>query len=793
MTKNFVLLIFIFISIHLFSQSASSEINLNNINYNLIESEFITRLNKLRIDQKLNTLDNDNILKRAAADQANYQKEKHFLTHSQTNKGKETPQNRVFFYNGTHEFIGENCIKIPLKAEFKAKYSKNPITVKTYANAGEALFLGWKNSPGHYKNMIEPAYDLSGVAFSFDKDSSYLYCAQVFGSKPFVFGIEYVSPADAYGILENTASACQAFQSPEAQNALKSVELVYVGDSIYLRSEASSILQKFFNKPNDAIYFDIVQRKQFVCEKNNLLHGSAVHDGKMLQPILFSTIFKRSHIKDGKNLYAAICKLPKQFINNTKNDQLCYGFIKNGYACEYIFPVEIPRENLNMLDLYPKWIYIQNLEIQPDSFNGSLSFTIPFERGEVKLSEQKKKQLIDKLEIYKPFITTVDLQTFSSIEGNTDVNIKIQEQRAANIAEIIKNYSSNPLTFKTQTTENWDDFFALIENTEVAYLRKLSKEKIKEKLRSKALLDSLDYLLRINRTALLTIGLKAYIDNNSHPYLILAAYKKSIEQGDSLKAFNDQNKLLEYVTRSQFESKDILPIQIPLTKKFLPHITNYLAVTVKDDELFYSQFARVIALRASKIDENYLPVKFNLCIISLKYLNIFNDTLIPLPELETKMNECFKLGTSEDSIIVNHMWLNYSILSVYKNWTKHLYHNIDKHLANVKKYYPGAHISEAQAIKLGLLFNLYSRVDWTFDLLLPYLQNKTKNEDLVFLFVETYASFANTRLPAADWEKFLKKAKKMNPTRFYKWIDEVNYQLLRKPPVKKEFCEISNK
>ena len=139
------------------------------------------------------------------------------------------------------------------------------------------------------------------------------------------------------------------------------------------------------------------------------------------------------------------------------------------------------------------------------------------------------------------------------------------------------------------------------------------------------------------------------------------------------------------------------------------------------------------------------------------------------------------------------MWLNYSILSVYKNWSKHLYHNIDKHLANVKKYYPGAHISEAQAIKLGLLFNLYSRVDWTFDLLLPYLHNKTKNEDLVFLFVETYASFANTRLPAAEWEKYLKKAKKMNPTRFYKWIDKVNYQLLRKPPVKKEFCEIINK
>ncbi|MBA2611133.1 MAG: CAP domain-containing protein [Bacteroidetes bacterium] len=790
MIKNLLLIIFISFSIYASSQTASSEISVNSINYPLIKSEFLNRLNKLRGDQKLNALVSDNILKKAATDQAAYQNGKHLVTHNQTNKGKEKPQSRVFYYNGTHDFVGENCIRIPLKKAFKAKYKKTEIEVKTYADAAEALFLGWKNSPGHYKNMIEPSYDVSGLGFSFDKDSSFLYCTQVFGAKPFVFGIEYVSPPDAYGILESTPSVCQLFETNDARKAMKSLQLVYGDDSIFIRSEEAGLLQKFFNKPNDAIYFDILQRKQFVCEKNNLLHGSGIHDGKMLQPVLFSTIFKRSRIKDGKNLYASICKLPKQLVNNTKNDQLCYGFIKNGYSCQYIYPISVPDENLNMLDLYPKWIYIQNLEIQPDSFKGKLSFTIPFERGEVKLSEQKKKQLKNKLEIYKPFITSVDLQTFSSIEGSTQVNLKIQEQRAANIAEIVKDYSSNPLNFKTQATENWDDFFALIENTEVAYLKKLSKEKIKERLRSAALLDSLDYLLRINRTALLTVGITAYIDNNSNPYLILAAYKKSIEEGDSLKSFANQNKLLEYVTRSQFESRDILPIQIPLTKKFLPHITNYLAVTVKDDELFYSQFARNIALQAAKIDENYLPVKFNLCIISLKYLNIFNDTLIPLPELETKMNECFKLGTYDDSIIVNHMWLNYSILSVYKNWYRHLYHNIDKHLLNVKKYYPGAHISEPEAVKLGLMFNTYARYEWACELLLPYMQNKTKNEDLVFLFVETYASFENGAIPEADWIKYLKKAKKMNPIRFYKWIDEKNYQLLRKPLIKKEFCDI---
>lgn len=779
--------VFIILSFSLRCQTATSEINLSSINYSLIESEFLTRLNALRTDQKLNTLGTDNILKKAAADQAGYQEEKHFLTHEQTVKGKEKPQNRVFYYYGTHDLVGENCIKIPLKLPFKTKYKNTPIEVKTYADAGEALFMGWKNSPGHYKNMINPDYDVSGLGFAFDKDSSYLYCAQVFGAKPFQFGVEYLSPPDAYGVLESKPSVCDVFNSGEAKRAMRSLQLVYSGDSIFLRSEEADLLRRFFNKPNDAIYFDIVQRKQFVCDKNNLLHGSAVFDGKMLQPIPFSEIFKRSRIKDGKNLYASVCRTPKQ-LSAHKTDQLSYGFIKNGYSCEYIYPIDIPAENMQMLDLYPKWIYMQNLEVKPDSFEGTLSFTIPFERGEVQLSEQKKKQLSEKLEIYQPFIKKVNLQTFSSIEGSTTGNIKIQELRSANIAAILKTYHIDSLTFKTQTAENWDDFFALIENTEVGYLKSFSKDKIKEKLKSKLLLDSLDYLLRVNRTALLTLDIKAVVNNESNPYLILAAYKKSIEQGDSLKAFTNQNKLLEYVTKYQFESTDLLPVTIPLTRKFLPHIANYLAVTVKDNELFYSRFATDIALQASKIDENYLPVKFNLCIINLKYLHEFNDTLIPIIELEKKMNDCFKLGTYEDSIIVNHMWLDYSILSLYKNWSRHLYQNIDKHLAGVKKYYPGSHISEAEAIKLGLLFNLYSRADWTCDLLLPYTRTKTKNEDILFLFIQTYGSFKSGIIQPVEWEKYLKRAKKMNPSRFNKWVDEDNFQLLRDPVVKKVFC-----
>lgn len=787
MLKRLLIPYLFFAAVVCYAQKPSPELNPSSLNFSLLENEFMARLNKLRSDLKADPLVNDPILDKAAADQAGYQRQKRLVTHDQDDKKKKRPEDRVLFYHGTHDQVGENCIAIPLKHSFKPKYSKKPIEINTYAEAADALFLGWKASPGHYQNMIDPKYDVSGMGFSFDKDSSFLYCTQVFALRQFTFGIEMQSPPDAYGVKEALPGSCSVFNTEPARKALRSFQVVQGEDSIFIRSEELLLLKKFFNNPADGIYFDLVQRSQFTCEKNNLLHGSAIHDGKMLPPVLFKDLFKNNRSRDGKNFYAAVCSIPKSLKKNTI--KLNFGFIKNGYACEYTYLVAVPERNLQMLDLYPKWVYLPENKIKPDTFTGNLSFTIPFERGETLMDEHITQRLKQKLEIYKPFITDVDIQTFSSVEGNSQANLKLQEQRAAGIKKIVDNYYSDSLSVKTQASENWKDFFALIENTEVAYLKDLPKEKIKERLRSKSLLDSLDFLLRLSRSAQLNIGLKAHIDNDSDPYLILAAYKKSIESQDSLKAFNAQNKLLEYVTLQKFESADLLPIEIPLSKKFLPHLTNYLAVSVKDKEALYYGYIRHIAMESSRIDPSYLPIQFNLCILSLKYMRDYGDTLIPTPELEQKMNACFKLGTAEDSIIVNHMWLNYSILSLYTAWNQHLYHLLDRHLANARKYYPGAQISENEAIELGLLFNLYARYDWTVELLYPYVKDKTKNENLLYLFNETYASSRSNKLADEEWLKYLRKAKKMNPGRFYTWINDDNFQLLRSELIKKEFCD----
>jgi hypothetical protein len=82
------------------------------------------------------------------------------------------------------------------------------------------------------------------------------------------------------------------------------------------------------------------------------------------------------------------------------------------------------------------------------------------------------------------------------------------------------------------------------------------------------------------------------------------------------------------------------------------------------------------------------------------------------------------------------------------------------------------------------MFNYYARTSWTIEMLLPYMRKNTNNEDIVFLFVQTYDDFNGT-LSEADWEIYLHKARKMNPGRFHDWINIKSFQYLRMPAVKK--------
>ncbi|MBL0329046.1 MAG: CAP domain-containing protein [Bacteroidetes bacterium] len=769
-------------------QTASQEIPLSNINYAQIESLFYQKINALRAEKGFGKLFSDDVLKLAAKDQAAYMHATLKVGHDQKIKGKETPHKRVEFYKGTHDMVGENCIQIFLKKPMKTKYARELVIAKTYEEAAQALFLGWKNSPRHYKNMIAPGYDVSGLGFYFSADSSSLYCAQVFSAKPYIQHKGLESPLDSYGIKPTNQKVCDCFNSDEYAKLVGNLHLIYGGDSLYISSEDFPALKRFFSKPTDGIYFDVVLREQFVCANNNLLHGSEVYDGTMLKPVYFKDIFKKNQAFGDKNFYATLCAIPKIF--DAYTHEINYGFVKENFSCTYVWPINVPGENLKVLQLYPKWMELENEKIPVDTFNGELTFNIQFERGKTQLSEKQQQQLNKKLQIYKPFIKEVSIKTFSSVEGSTQINMKLQAQRAEIIKNEIIKTTGKLSGVEIESKENWEEFYKQIENGKFAYMKTLSQEQIKEALKNRIVLDSIDYLLRKTRIAKITIQLEAIVNDQSDPQLVLGAYKKAVASGDSLRSFKYQNKLLQSVFRNQISNADITQVSLPFDKKFLPHWTNFIALATFDPELIYTHETRQMALKAMNVDTTFAPLQFNMCIMTLKFMSDYMDTLMPVKQLEKKMSASYLMKNKADSSLVRKMWLNYHIISAYHHWLRHEYDKINPSLTYIKNYFEKQQITETEALKLGLLFNFYGRYSWTLDMLHPFV-NETKNEDLLFLYVKTYAGNRNETGGNAEWQKYLTKAKNMNIQRFYNWIDKDNFQLMRLPEIKKEFCTIN--
>ncbi len=779
--KHLLFFIFLFPGLILSAQDAGSVIDGNNIDAHLLGSLFLKRLNELRVQQKLNTLGKDSILSVAGKDQADYMSKTGEVGHIQKTKNRENPTARVVFYKGTNDRIGENCIEIPLHLPYKDKQG-NTVTVNSYNEAADALFTGWKNSKPHYHNMITPYYDVQGIGFSYDSAKHQLYSSNVFGTKAYIPPKNFQVVDNAWGITAGAAS----FPAFFAKDIANFVHLR--GDSIFLYYSLLNRFKQYIKNGNDGVAIDLVAREQFNCNHNNNLHGSPVFDGWMLEPVYFKTLMRGNYYKEATNeLYTYIGKIPSVLKGRDIQENVI--LINNKHSAGYSYPVIVEEDNLPMLRLDTYWDTIRGRMKTTDTFNVTINHYIEFKRGISKLSQGQLKQLLLRIGQYSKYINKIELHTFSSIEGSTEENLKLQKARADNIKAALTHHSNHSIEWQIEEKENWDAFYKQIEGTPFTYLKNYSKEDIKQKLKDLSLLDSLDVFLAQQRTAVLSFSLKGQYSDSSNVNVSRIALQSAIAQGDSAKAWLIQSEMINYYEKGKMDIDDIVDNDVPVEKKYLPLLANIVAAKAVDIRYMYDPKFKFFVKKVFAIGKNFTPLKLSYCVCAINYLGTNNDTLISNEIIENYLKDC-----SGDSALSKSMWryyLDYYVAAAYYNWYRHKYDKMDICLEGIKKYYPSAVLKDSDYIKLGKLFNMYYRVEWTFDMLYPIVKKGTTNEDLLFLFITSTPLFMS-KIPQQEYITYLKQARSMDEKRFCRWIGHENWQLLREDFIKALYCETCN-
>ncbi|MCT4579965.1 MAG: CAP domain-containing protein [Flavobacteriales bacterium] len=147
-----------------------------------IEGLVYHKIDSLRAKKKLKGLKVNPQLKEAAKLHVIWMKEKGKLSHIQNKSKTKTPQKRVALVGGDASFVGENVAYTLYSIELTDKKGRLYVNNSDEAIANDLVKM-WRNSKGHYKNIITKGYYTTGVAIAVEKEENKVYAVQVFGGK----------------------------------------------------------------------------------------------------------------------------------------------------------------------------------------------------------------------------------------------------------------------------------------------------------------------------------------------------------------------------------------------------------------------------------------------------------------------------------------------------------------------------------------------------------------------------------------------------------------------------------
>jgi len=142
---------------------------------------------------------------------------------------------------------------------------------------------------------------------------------------------------------------------------------------------------------------------------------------------------------------------------------------------------------------------------------------------------------------------------------------------------------------------------------------------------------------------------------------------------------------------------------------------------------------------------------------------------------------------------VNQLLMNYHLIAADFYYEKKEFSSREKALKEVKKILLQSQLNKGQIKKIANYFIFQMRINWAVEIMLPWAEKETIDEDFLFTFL-TIAIYNKKIIPTEKYLLFLEKAKRMNKERFCKLFGfpNMSFQLLQDIPIKKMYCNTCN-
>jgi uncharacterized protein YkwD len=774
------------------AQAPDDTIQAKSFNKGLVQKLFLDELNTMRAKAGLPLLNTDAVLMYAATDQANYCLANSRVTHDQPdNPKKASPKQRVHTYGGNHPIVGENCLMTVVGKPMRDEKTQTNIVVYTYEQLARRLIAQWKNSPPHYKNMMQKVYTNTALALALYDNGNVLYATQVFASKPYVpikNGLPYSDTT--YGVVEYDPAKCKGYGDNEFLTTIFSSYLVLKEDSVFQYFMYEDRMKELFPGAKDGIAIDLMYKNQFICLQPDKLHPSTVFDGYMLPPVYRDALFKNDIYPNGE-FQSFVGKLPPGSM--TEDLQLNTILIQNGSVCRYSYPVSIEDGILPDLAISPQWVKAEGI-LKKGSVNFTKTFNIPFDKNAKSADKYYFDKLKYLLDIFDGVITKVEITAYSSVEGSESKNIELQNSRTVFLENYIRGCVKQNLNIDKQAKENWELFYTQLNGSAYkALFADTTKEGLRGEVNRRMDEPVIEDWLNAQRVAQITIYVKKDYDNNiPSQYLPLALYD-GINKSDIEQAKIAYTRLIAAYMKGDINKHYLTAIEVPLEKQNLPLISNYLAsILIESDVFDYRNFSMDYYKyidSARILFSSYKPLAFNLAVYKAHLY--FRGMRYNVGEFKALEAEIMKFANDSlvDKDVQGHLAYNYyltgSIFYRHQRMYADMYHCFDR----VKPYLSIASLNRKEVYDVGKYFNYFFRFSETIDLLETYLEKYPTDEDLVYLYVSTGMLYnLNAHYNEDYLYKQVEKLSAINRSRLCRWVNE-NYQVIRNEEIEKKVCK----
>jgi len=727
------------------------------------------KVNELRISKGRLPLERHTDLAKAAQLHSNYMAEKNRLSHTQIGTSFPNPTDRVYHFNKSFTTIGENAL-------FET-WGKFPPSEKELELLASTMYRSWRNSKGHYANMISDAFTFGDFGFAYNQKEKRLYATHVLAKQGHI--VEGQLSDNAFGITPQDASCdnIEGFHNNVIINIGNAIRINY--GEVFLAHHDIETIKKIFINPQDGIAVDLVERNQLQCGEENKLDASAIYDGIMLKPLYRDQLLANNSAQNPRRLITSLGKIPSSLLGKELSPNIIV--IKGGKKCSYAVPTSIPSKKYDLRPIEPE-ILNPKIKLKTKGINGIHDISFDFKSGQTVSTNSPD------ISVKKDAIYSIEIKSFTSVDGSSKSNEALQEGRANFIKTYINNhFKTDAIPTQIEAKENWDLCFYHLEIMGLDKSLGRDKQKIKAYLsnnKNNYWEDALSSQ-RKSKAMIYTVGSWAednpyFLNYNLTDALLTKNYTLANRTLAEMYSKNNSNLFLneDFIIEYLFDKQELVQNVAALLIKNIAHYDL--------DNIVY--FVRNWLSKPELISEKAQKNLLNLYTITSKKLLANWDTTtenfskVLHPE---KVEPLFKNYKTRNT--TSPLFLNFHMASIEYYAQINFSPKIRKSFDFIANYFKKQSKSIKDDTDLGLFFNSWSMYPMTIESLMRRLRIRRLDETSSFLLAKTFAAYKmdyNTAMTL----KVNKQAIAFNKKRWCTWITQ-DFQNLRDETVKTLYCE----